>query len=595
MTATQDRVAPTVDVEPPSWRRRALDNMMARRIRGRTILVIFSVAVLLYLVLGPLVILAGTSLQRNPLGLPFSKGSVWTFDNYTTVFTAGETYSILGITLGFAFGSLALASIIAITFAWLLERTNLPFRNLLFVLVVAPSGMPLLITAISWSLLLNPKNGVINVVLRDIFGFTINAYSLPGMIVVQAFGMVPLTFLLITGSLRAMNGVMEDAADASGANRLTIIRKITIPLLTPALLGALIYQFVNSVENVDVPLVLGLPGHIKVLSTTIYDNTHPVTGLPNYGLSGTYGLFLLILALGPLLVYDRAIGSHGKYATITGRTYRPKMVDLGRARIPLFFAAILYVIVSFAMPFLMLLWASIQPFYSGITRAAFHRMTLSGWSSIWHSGNVGLAVKNTIEIGLVTAIATMALSLLISWIIVRSRSRSIWILDLLAFMPHAIPGVVIGLSILLLYLLLPLPIYGSIWIIVIAQTTLFVSLGTRLMGGAIAQTQVVLEEAAATSGAPMRRIWLRIIVPLIRPAFANGCLLVFMASMQNLTLPLILASSKNTVLSTLIWDRWNYGLATQAAVLSVVMTVITMTIATALRGIGGRSKSISEI
>jgi iron(III) transport system permease protein len=584
---------PAAELPPPPPERptylKLLDNLYARRLRGRTVLAILAVGVLLYLVGGPLFILGVSTFQKNEFGLPLSSGSRWTLDNVRTVFGSSETYHVLVSTLIFALGALAVAFLIALTFSWLIERTNIPCRNLLFVLVVAPSGMPLLITSISWSLLLNPTNGVINQFLHTYLGITLSAYSLPGMILVQAFGMVPLTFLLITGSLRSMNGVLEDAADASGANRLTIMRKITLPLLTPALLGALIYEFVNSVENVDVPLVLGLPGHIHVLSTTIYNNTHPATGLPDYGLSGTYGLLLLVLALGPLIAYDRAIGSHGKYATITGRVHRPKRVDLGRWRIPMFIGALGYITVSFLLPLLILIWASIQPFYSGVNRAAFHRITFSGWSSIWHTGSVGMAIKNTLLLGAVVSLGTMTLSLLIGWIIVRARSRFVWILDLLAFMPHAIPGVVIGLSVLLLYLLLPLPIYGTIWIIVIAQSTLYVSLGTRLMGASIAQTQVVLEEAAAASGAPMRRIWLRVILPLIRPSFVNGCLLVFMASMQNLTLPLMLSSPGNVVLSSLIWDRWNYGLATQAAVLSVVMTAITVTVAGLLRGGTGRS------
>jgi iron(III) transport system permease protein len=569
-----------------------LDNIYARRLRGRTVMAILAIAVLLYLVGGPLFILATSTFQKNEFGLPLSAGSRWTTENIQTVFGSSETYHVLITTLLFALGSLIVAFIVALSFSWLIERTNIPCRNLLFVLVVAPSGMPLLITSISWSLLLNPTNGVINQFLHAVLGIKFSAYSLPGMILVQAFGMVPLTFLLITGSLRSMNGVLEDAADASGANRWRIVRKITLPLLTPALLGALIYEFVNSVENVDVPLVLGLPGHITVLSTTIFNNTHPATGLPDYGLSSTYGLLLLILALGPLIVYDRAIGSGGKYATITGRVRRPTRIDLGRWRIPMFIGAMSYIVVSFLLPLLILIFASVQPFYSGVNKAAFGKVTLNEWRNIWHTGSVGMAIKNTILLGVVVSVGTMLLSVMIAWVIVRARSRFIWILDLLAFMPHAIPGVVIGLSVLLLYLMLPLPIYGTIWIIVIAQSTLYVSLGTRLMGAAIAQTQVVLEEAAAASGAPMRRIWFRVIIPLIRPSFFNGALLVFMASMQNLTLPLMLSSPGNVVLSSLIWDRWNYGLPTQAAVLSVVMTAITVTIAALLRGGSGTRDTV---
>jgi iron(III) transport system permease protein len=202
------------------------------------------------------------------------------------------------------------------------------------------------------------------------------------------------------------------------------------------------------------------------------------------------------------------------------------------------------------------------------------------------------AIKNTLVIGLCSATATMVISAVISWIIVRARSRSAWILDVLAFIPHAMPSVVLGLALLLIYLVLPLPVYGTIWIIVIGQATLFVSLGTRLMSAAFAQMQVGLEEAAATSGAPIGRTWFRVIMPSIRAPFANGFLLVFMASMQNLTLPLLLASPQNTVLSGLIYQRWEFGLTTEATVLCVVLTAITITLAVFLRGFGGKSVDV---
>jgi iron(III) transport system permease protein len=191
-------------------------------------------------------------------------------------------------------------------------------------------------------------------------------------------------------------------------------------------------------------------------------------------------------------------------------------------------------------------------------------------------------------VGIAAAAGSMILAMLVSWIIVRSRSRFRWMADVLAFMPHAIPGVVIGLATLLIYLLLPLHIYGTIWIIVIAMGTQYVSLGTRLTTGGIAQIQPSLEEAAEASGAKARHVWRRVLVPLLRPVVLNGFLLVFLASIQNLTLPLMLYSTGNLVLSSLIWSRWDYGDATGTAVLSVVMTVITVIAALFLRGLSGK-------
>lgn len=593
MTAVEappaERVPEPAPPPRPPWYLRGLDTLMARRLQGRTVLAIVTVVILLYLVLAPLFLLGSTSFQTNNDNLPFAKGTKWNFANYRAVFTHGSTYTILGNTLVFALGSLAVAGVIALAFAWLLERSNIPCRSVLFVLVIAPSGMPLLISSIAWSLLLNPTNGVVNQVLDTVLGVKFNAYSLPGMIFVMGIGMVPLTFLLIVGSLRAMNGSLEDAATTSGASGVTTLRKVTLPLLTPALLAAFVYQFVTAVKDFDVPLILGLPGHVNTLSLEIYNNTNPPVGVPSYGRASTYGFFLFLLALVPLVVYNRAIGSRGRYATLSGRARRPVRVNLGRWRWAIFAGCIGYVCIALLLPLFILVWTSLQPFYSGINVAAWNRLNTAGWNNTFNDPNVIHAMKNTLIVGAVTAAVTMVLSAFISWVIVRARSRSVWLLDMLAFIPHAIPSIVLGLSLLLVYLVLPVPIYGTIWIIVIGQATLFTSLGTRLMSAAFAQMQVGLEEAAATSGAPLRRTWFRVIAPLIRAPFANGYLLVFMASMQNLTIPLLLASPTNTVMSAMIYQKWNYGLTTEATVMCVTLTAITITLAVLVRGVGGKA------
>jgi iron(III) transport system permease protein len=585
--AEKQSAAPAVSGTPKlPWYRRVLDPLMTKRLSGRTILTIVAVVVLLYLVIGPIFLLASSSFEVNKSGLPLTAGARWTFANYAAVFGNHETYEVLGTTLLFALGSLAVAGVIALFFSWLLERTNFPGRNVMFVLVVAPSGVPLMILSIAWSLLLNPSNGIINAVLQTAFGFKLDVYSLLGMICVQGLGMVPLTFLLIVGSMRAMNAVFEDAAETSGAGAFTTLRKITLPLLTPALLAAFIYQFVYAIKELDVPLILGLPGHVNTLSLAIYNDTNPPVGLPNYGLASTYGFFLLLLTLAPLIIYNRVIGMSSRYATLGGRLRAPKRTALGAWRWPLFALSLVYVCIALVLPVLILLFASTQPYYGGLSQNAFKRATFATWQATFSDPLVRQAFVNTLIVCLVVATVTMILSVVISWIIVRSRSRSIWILDVLSFMPHATPGVVLGLALLLVYLILPVGVYGTIWIIVIGQITLFTSLGTRLMTGSVAQLQVGLEEASAASGATLSRTWFHVIMPLLRRPFANGFLLVFMASMQNLTLPLLLASDNNTVLSSLIYSKWDFGSTAEATVLCVCMTAITLVFAVLLRGVG---------
>lgn len=587
--AAPERIAPHTAPDTQVIRRRR-----RRRLSGRAVLSFVTIVVLLYLVLGPLVMLVLAAFENTSGGVRIRPPFPWTTANFNHVFANAHTYTVLWSTIIFSAGALAFAFAVSLVFAWLIERTDLPARTTVYVLLVAPQGIPALVSAISWSLLLNPTNGFLNLVLRSVFGMSagsrgpINVYSLPWMILVQGMVLVPLTFLLVTASLRGMNASLEDAARTSGAGFATIVRRVTLPLLRPAIIGALIYEFVTVVEAVDIPLVLGLPGHITVLSTQVYNASHPPVGLPDYGASSTYGIFLFAIALVPLLFYNKMLGRSGSYVTVTGKSFRPKIQKLGRWR-PLAIAFTwAYIFVSFVLPLLMLIWASIQPYFGTLSRQALKRVTFASYHKTLTSDLFTSALKNTIVVGIAAAGVSMVLAMLVSWIIVRSRSRFRWMADVLAFMPHAIPGVVIGLATLLIYLLLPLHVYGTIWIIVIAMGTQYVSLGTRLTTGGIAQIQPSLEEAAEASGAKARHVWRRVLVPLLRPVFLNGFLLVFLASIQNLTLPLMLYSTGNLVLSSLIWSRWDYGDATGTAVLSVVMTVITVVAALFLRGLSGK-------
>jgi iron(III) transport system permease protein len=579
MTLLNDRPAAAAPPPPPA----AAPSWRSWRPSGRVVLTVLVVAILLYLVAGPLIMLVGSSFQDSSTGLPLSAGAEWTLENYSRVFGNDQTYTALGNTLIFAGGALAIAFTLAVLFAWLIERTDLPFPNASFVLLVAPSGMPFLIVSIAWSLLLNPTNGLINQLLDDWFGFTVNIYSMVGMIFVQGIGMVPITFLLVSAAIKGMSSSLEDAASTSGATLPQTLRRVTVPMMTPALLGAFVYLIVNVVDTLDVPLVLGLPGHEIVLSSQVYLTSRPPAGLPDYGAASVYGILMIGMVIVPLLIYNRLIGRANAYTTIGSRARHPKKIQLGVWRYPALGLLALYVLVGFALPFLILIWVSIQPFYEGISQAAFDRITFDGYRDIFSSGAVGEAFLNTLILGAAAGIAAVALATLTSWLIVRSRSRATWMLDLLAFMPHAFPGVAIGLSIALIYLVLPIPIYGTIWIVVIAMATQYVSLGTRLTTSGIVQIQETLEKAGATSGAAMRTVWRRILVPLLRPAFVNAFLLVFLASIQNLTLPLMLQSPDNIVASTLLWGHWDRGNVTSAAVLSVVMTIITVLAAGFLR------------
>jgi iron(III) transport system permease protein len=571
-----------------------------RAVDGRRLATIAVIAILVYLVVGPLAMLIFSSFKGTIGFLPFEAGSPWTLDNYNGVFLNARTYRVLADTLIFTAGSLAVSLPMSVILAWLVERTVLPFRNLIYVLIVASTALPGAIYAISWSALLNPTNGWINVVIRDLLGMSgrgpFNIYTLPGLCFVQGLALVPITFLFISASFRSMDTTYEDAAGASGARRRTVLRRVTVPLMAPAILGALVYTFVSVIDSFDIPLILGLRGDIVLMSTEVFLQIDPAGGLPNYGVASAYGILLLLLAIGPVLIYNRVIGrSPDRFATVSGKSHRSTLAELGPWNLVALAFAFTFLFLKFLLPVFVMIWMSVQPFLSIPSIESLGRVSFDAYVNIWRDARVGRAFTNTFVLGVSAGLAAMVIGLLVSWILVRSRSRAKVLLDALAFAPHAFPGPIIGLSIALIYLMLPLPVYGTIWIIVIALSTQYISLGTRLMTGGIAQIHRELEEAAAVSGAVWRQTLVRVLVPLVLPAFLNGFILVFLASVKNLTLSLMLYSPDSVVLASLIWARWDQGDTAETAVLGVMMSVLTIGLAVFLRKVGSTRGVATEI
>jgi iron(III) transport system permease protein len=561
-----------------------------RRIEGRTIFTIAVVGLLVYLVIGPLGMLIYSSLRQSAGLLPFDETAVWTLQNYADIFLSPTTYRLLATTLVVGAGSLVVSFSLAIFMAWMVERTTTRLAGLIYAVMIASLGIPSAIAAITWTLLLNPVNGLVNLPLRALLGMNdptaqgpFDIYTVAGMIFVQGLALAPITFLLVVAAFRAIDASLEEAAATSGAPPRTTFRRITIRLLTPALLSALVYQFVTVVETFDVPLVIGLRSNILLLSTEVYRQVHPASGLSNFGIASVNGMLLLVLSIGPLLYYNWVIARSSRYASISGHGFRVRRIDLGPWSILTGLVVLFFTMVVFVLPVAVLVWTSLQPFFAVPSPESIARISLDGYKELLGGPLLQGVILNTAILAVATSLATVTLGTLVAWIVVRSRSRWRTALDALAFLPHAMPGVIIAVSILLMYLLIPIPVYGTLWIIVIALATQWVSLSSRLMGGSIAQLSRSLEEAAETSGASFVQILRRIVLPLVRPAAVNGILLVILLSVGNLTMPLVLASSKSQTLSTLVYFQWYTGNVQVTAVAGVVLVAFTVILSLFLR------------
>jgi iron(III) transport system permease protein len=553
------------------------------RITGRGIAITAIVVIVLYMVLGPLLMLVFSSFRDTTGALPFEPDVPFTFDNYVRVFTSRGTYDVLLTTLLYSFGALVVSFGLSLTLAWFVERTDMPFRGFVTIMVIAALGLPGVISSIAWVLLLSPRAGMINQALRGMFGIEgegpVNIYTLPGMIFVQGVALVPITFLLVAAAFKASDAGVEEAGATSGARFRRVMRKITLPLLAPALLSALVYQFVSVVESFDVPLVIGLPADIRVLSTEIYSHAAPAGGLPNFGRSAAYSVLLIAIALGPLLLYNKVIKHSDRYATLSGHSHRSRRLSLGAWRWPAFGGASLIIMIIFVLPAAVMVWTSLQPFYAMPSADSFSRITLQAYDKVLNSSAFQSSLVNTLLMAIGTALLTMVLGLLVSWILVRTRSPMRTPLDVIAFTPHAMPGVIIGLSVLLIYLFLPIPLYGTVWIMVIALSTQWLALSSRLMTGGIAQIRADLEEVSATSGAGWSVTMRKIVLPLVMPAFLNGLVLIFLMAVKNLTIPLILFTPRTNVLATTVWQQWEHGDTSGTAAIGVIMVSVTLVFA----------------
>lgn len=510
-------------------------------------------------------------------GLP-GEVSPATLENYREAFLDPFTWQVLQNTLLFALGTSGVILFFAVPTAWLIERTDVPAKQWWVTLMSLGIVIPTFLKAIAWILLLSPNIGIFNKLMVSSFGLDaapFSIYNLWGMSFVQGIILVPPAFFMIAAAYKLMDPSLEEASFASGAGNLRTFLVINFPLTLPAIVAAALYLFITAIEVFEVPGLIGTPSRIFVFSTLIYYATHPEVGLPKYGLAGAYGMIVLVMAFGGSYLYYRVIRQSYRYAVVTGRGYRPKLIELGRLKA----LAVLFLLFFFALeiflPFMTLLWASVVPYIQVPSAEAIAKITLANYLKVPDYAGLKPFV-NTLLLMLSAPTLSVFLSLLISWVVIRSRSRGRYLLDGVAFLPHAVSSILFAVA--LSYLALAygefFPVYGTLIIIILANAIKYISFGTRTFNSALIQIHRELEEAAEVSGASNAKVLSTIIVPLLGPALLNGWLWISLLSFREVTMALTLISPKNVVLSTLVWNLWSAGYVPEAAALGVMMVFV---------------------
>lgn len=549
---------------------------------GQSILLGVIVALLAYLALGPLLLLLYGMFRDAPPGA----AGAFTLDKLKEAYLDGDIYATLGNTVVYATGTTILSMLLGGFLAWVHERTNVPFKGMIFTLSIVRVVIPMMLAVIGWILLLSPNIGLVNKVLEAAHLPAVNIYGMGGMIWCEGIDLLPIAFLLSIVAFHSIDPAQEEAAAANGASPLRVFGGVTLRLAAPGLLAGALMVFLDAFDSIEAPTFIGLRAHLPTLSTAIYESTE---GTPSdINLASAYGAgFLLLAALG-IWAYQQITTRASRYATVGGQNYRPRRTDLGRARWPLGGACLAVLGFGFGLPVLVLLWASLLPFYSAPSLQALHSISLQNYAFILHYPTTVRAMRNSLILAGGSATAGSLLTIVAAWLVVRSGNSRGRILDMLIFLPKAFPGIVLGLSLLWIYITLPFSLYGTLWVIGIAYVTRFMPMGMRFSFAAVVQLKPELEEAGHLSGAAWVTTFRKIILPLVMSGFVTSWIYIAAYSFRELSASILLASPGSEVASVTIFDLWNGGQTGPVAAFCITMLAMLLGLIGVLRVCAGR-------
>jgi iron(III) transport system permease protein len=544
------------------------------------------VAFTVYIAVVPLAFLLWQSFRT-----PQTAGAdaVFTLGNYVAAYGTSETIELFWTSVRFASGTAVFAFVLGATLAWMNERTNTPFKTVFYALSLIPLVIPSILFTVAWILLASPQIGIVNLVLQawlGLEGAPFNIYSVGGMVWVEGLHYSPMAFLLMSAAFRAMDPSLEESATMSGANIFQVAWRVTLRLTWPAIVATILILFVRSIESFEVPALLGLPSGIVVFTAAIYQAVHRYPS--QIGLASAYAVALLVITTAGVYFVSRLSGQGSKYATMTGKGFRPRQIDLGGWRWVTAAIFIVYFLLIVVLPFSVLLWSSLQRFYAVPSMEALQNLTLDPYRFILSYPNLPRTVLNSVFLSFSAATVVMLVASVICWIVVKTKLPARWLLDNVASLPIVFPGLVLGLSIMIFYLNVDVGIYGTIWIMLIAYITRFMPYGLRYSTSSMLQIHKELEESAAMSGASWGTTFRRILLPLLKPGLLAGWIYVMIVSIRELSTSILLYSPDTQVVSIVIWELWENGQYVELSALGVLFIVSLFILVMVAQALGRR-------
>lgn len=527
--------------------------------------------VLLGIVVPPVITLVQTSLL---VGAGPGRAGTLSLQSYVDIVKAPEFGGLVLTTLVFAFGSGAVGLVFGGGLAWLIERTNAPFKQLVYAASFVSFTVPGILRAVGWIFLLGPRTGTLNELFRSLFHTNrvlADVFTLPVMVVIEGTFWIPVVFLLLGASFRAMDPSLEEAAIMSGSSTAQTVRRVTLRLAVPALASAMLLMFIRGIQAFEVPLVLGVPSKIYVLTTEVYISMQSRV-IPEYSKPSAYGVLLFAFLLVCVYLYSRVTGRTSRFVTVTGKGFRPRQLDLGRGRI----LASVFIVLVVAMQFLPILELVAASFLRSLGSM---QLTLGNYAVVLNNSAIIQSLWNSFVIAVVSATLVVLITSVVAWCMVRGRTPIRGLLDQLASLPLVFSGVVLGLAVLILYVRSPIPVYGTVWILVIAYVTAFLPFGLRYAHPGLLQIAPELEESGQMSGARWAQVFRKIVIPLLMPALFAAWVFVFLISLRELSAAAFLYTAQSPVIATTMLDLWQNGSVNQVSAFGSIVSALSITFA----------------
>jgi iron(III) transport system permease protein len=532
-------------------------------------------AVLTFLVLYPVaMLLLGALTNTNPVVDGFGVFDL-SLDNFISVLGNANVHHALANSLIACTGGTALAVAIGLAFSWIVVRTNTPFRGFLGAASLVPLFVPPLVAGVAWSILGSPKSGLLNTLMKWMgLDWRIDLYSMAGLIVVFGMYYAPYVYMFTASALRNMDPSLEEAAEVAGVGPVRTLFTVTFPLIAPAIISGMLLSFIVMLGIYGIPAVLGAPANISVLTTYIFKLTN--WSPPLYSTAAAVAIILMVVT-GALVLLQQGVLAGRSFITVAGKAFRPRALDLGPWRWLTLALALLYLFVVVVLPMLALIVAAFRRFLFIPDAASLFDMrhySLVHFESIFDNPLTMRSIWNTMEVGLVTAVLGGLLAFAIGYTVHRGSVPGRRAIDLVATLPVAIPGLVIGVAYLWAWIGLPGGLYGTIWILALAFIARFIPDTMKALSTSFLQIHRELEEAAWVCGRGRLGTIRSIVLPLARPGTIAAMTLLFILAIRELGSSLFLYTSDTTVMAVLLLDYSEGGNTGKTAAFSLVQTAL---------------------